>query len=145
MTQIRESRLTASTSRRTNGGDAGIMECDTRFATKLGSVDDVPEPIRGALVEKVPSHESIRLLVHAPDPGPLRGESSLYPPRWSRTSVSTKREESPISATLLAITSEGWLVVSESEEGNISVEECKFDDTLFLELTSLILWGELKI
>jgi len=25
------------------------------------------------------------------------------------------------------------------------VEDCKFDDTLFLELTSLILWGELKI
>jgi hypothetical protein len=45
----------------------------------------------------------------------------------------------------LAVTSEGWLVVSESEEGNASVEECKFDDTLFLELTSLILWGELKI
>jgi hypothetical protein len=59
--------------------------------------------------------------------------------------VSTKQEESPISATLLAVTGEGWLVVSQSEEGNVSVEDCKFDDTLFLELTSLILWGELKI
>ena len=145
MTQIRESCLTASTSRNTNGGDIEVVTTDTRFATKLDSIDDVPEPMRGALVEKVPFHESIRLLVHAPDPGPLRGERSVYPPRWSRMFVSTKQEESPISATLLAVTSEGWLVVSESEERNVSVEQCKFDDTLFLELTSLILWGELKI
>src|SRR6516225_12430621 len=145
MTQIRESCPTASTSHNTNGGDIEVVTTDTRFATKLDSIDDVPEPMRGALVEKVPFHESIRLLVHAPDPGPLRGERSVYPPRWSRMFVSTKHEESAISATLLALTSEGWLVVSESEEGNVSAEECKFDDTLFLELTSLILWGELKI
>ena len=145
MTQIRESRLTASTSHNTNGADIEVVKTDTRFATKLDSIDDVPEPLRGALVEKVPLHESIRLLVHAPDPGPLRGERSVYPPRWSRMFVSTKQEESPISATLLAVTSEGWLVAWESEEGNVSVEECKFEDTLFLELTSLFLWGELKI
>jgi hypothetical protein len=98
MTQIRESRHTASTSHNANGGDIEVVKTDTRFATKLGSVDDVPEPMRGALVEKVPSHEPIRLLVHAPD-------------------ISTNEEESPIAATLLAVTGEGWLVVSESEEG----------------------------
>src|SRR6516165_2286893 len=145
MTQIRESRLTDSTSHDTNGGDIEVVKTDTRFATKLDSIDDVPEPMRGVLVEKVPSHESIRLLVHAPDPGPLRGKRRVCPPRWSGMFVSTKQEESPISATLLAVTGEGWLVVSESEEGNVSVEDCKFEDTLFLELTSLILWGELKI
>jgi hypothetical protein len=102
------------------------MKTDTRFATKLDSVDDVPEPMRGALAEKVPSHEPIRLLVHSPD-------------------ISTNEGESPISATLLAVTSERWLVVSGSEERNVSVEDCKFEDTLFLKLTSLILWGELKI
>jgi hypothetical protein len=126
MTQIRESRHTASTSHNTNGGDIEVMKTDTRFATKLDSVDDVPEPMRGTLVEKLPSHEPIRLLIHAPN-------------------ISTNEEESPITATLLAVTGEGWLVVSESEEGNVSVEDCKFDDILFLELTSLILWGELKI
>ena len=68
MTQIRESRLTASTSHNTNGGDIEVVTTDTRFATKLDSIDDVPEPMRGALVEKVPLHESIRLLVHAQDP-----------------------------------------------------------------------------
>src|SRR5215472_4234656 len=69
MTQIRESCPTASTSHNTNGGDIEVVTTDTRFATKLDSIDDVPEPMRGALVEKVPFHESIRLLVHAPDPG----------------------------------------------------------------------------
>jgi hypothetical protein len=126
MTQIREGRHTASTFHNPNGGDIEVMKTDTRFATKLDAVDDVPEPMRGALVEKVPSHEPIRLLVHAPD-------------------ILTNEEELPISATVLAVTGESWLVVSESEEGNVSVEDCKFDDTLFLELTSLILWGELKI
>src|SRR6516225_6684662 len=111
MTQIRESCLTASTSHNTNGGDIEVVKTDTRFATKLDSIDDVPEPMRGALVEKVPSRESIRLLVLAPDPGPLRGERSVYPPWWSRLFVSTKQEEWPISATQLAVTSEHWLVV----------------------------------
>ena len=98
MTQIRESHLTASISHNTNGGDIEVVTTDTRFATKLDSIDDVPEPMRGVLVEKVPSPESIRLLVHAPDPGSLRGERSLNPSRWRRTSVSTTQEESAISA-----------------------------------------------
>src|SRR6516165_6539881 len=107
MTQIRESRHTARTSHNTNGGDIEVLKTDTRFATKLDSIDDVPEPMHEALLEKVPSHQPIRLLVHAPD-------------------ISTNEEESPISATLLAVTSEGWLVVSERAEGNVSVEDCKF-------------------
>ena len=102
------------------------MEIDTRFAIKLDSVHDVPEPMCGALVDKVPSHESIRLLVHAPG-------------------VPMKEGEPPISATLLAVTSDGWLVVSENEAEHVSVEKCKFEDTLFLELTSILLWGELKV
>ena len=126
MNQSRQNHLTANTSHKTMSGDIRDMEIDTRFASKLDSVHDVPEPMRGALVENVPSRESIRLLVHAPG-------------------VSMKEDEPQISATLLAVTSEGWLVVSESEEEHVSVEKCKFDDTLFLELTSIFLWGELKI
>lgn len=102
------------------------MEFDTRFASTLDSVHDAPEPLRGALLEKLPSRESIRLLVYAPG-------------------VSRREEEPPIAATLLAITSHGWFVVSESEEGHVSVEKCKYEDTLFLELTSILLWAELKI
>jgi hypothetical protein len=102
------------------------MEFDTRFASTLDSVHDAPEPLRGALLEKLPSRESIRLLIHAPG-------------------VSMREQEPPIAATLLAVTSEGWFVVSESEEDHVSVEKCTYEDTLFLELTSILLWAELKI
>jgi hypothetical protein len=45
MTQIRESRHTASTSHKTYGGDIEVMKTDTRFPTKLDFVDDVPDPM----------------------------------------------------------------------------------------------------
>ena len=43
------------------------------------------------------------------------------------------------------MTSDGWLVVSETEAGDVSVQKSNFSDTLFLELTSILLWGQLKI
>ena len=36
-------------------------------------------------------------------------------------------------------------MASEDQHGGISVEQCTFSDTLFLELTSIVLWGQLKI
>jgi hypothetical protein len=66
----------------------------------------------------------VRLLVHAP-------------------AFSSADEKSP--ATLLAITSNGWLVVTETENGGSTAEKSNFSDTLFLELTSALLLGQLKI
>ena len=43
------------------------------------------------------------------------------------------------------MTNVGWLVVSETEAGGVSIQESNFRDTLFLELTSILLWGQLKI
>jgi len=100
------------------------MEIDTRFPIKLNAVSDAPEPLRGALVESIPSGEPARLLVHAP--GFTAGD-----------------EKSP--ATVLAVTSNGWLVASETEEGNAGVEKSDFADTLFLELKSILLLGQLRI
>jgi hypothetical protein len=39
------------------------MEIDTRFPIKLNTVSDAPEPLRGALVESIPTGEPVRLLV----------------------------------------------------------------------------------
>jgi hypothetical protein len=66
----------------------------------------------------------VRLLLHAP-------------------AFSTAAVKSP--ATLLAVTSNGWFLTSETQEGGASVENCKFADTLILELTSILLLGQLKI
>ena len=94
------------------------MEIDNRFPTKLDSVSDAPEPLRTAVVENCTSPQSVRLLVHAP-------------------AFSTVGERSP--ATVLAVMDSGWLVASETEEGGASVEKSNFGDTLFLELTSILL------
>ena len=100
------------------------MEIDTRFPTKLDSISDAPEPLRSALVEGLSSERPVRLLVYAP-------------------AFSAGAEKTP--ATLLALTKPGWFVASETEEGGASVEKSDFSETLFLELTSILLSGQLKI
>ena len=100
------------------------MEIDTRFPTKLGTVSDAPEPLQSALVKNLPSGEPVRLLVHAP-------------------AFATEKEKSP--ATVLAVTNNGWLVASETEDGGTAVEKSNFSDVEFLELKSILLLGELKI
>jgi hypothetical protein len=100
------------------------MEIDTSFPTKLDTVSDAPEPLRGALVESLPSGETVRLLVHAP-------------------AFSTGEEKSP--ATVLAVTNNGWLLASETEDGGAALEKSGFSDILFLELKSILLLGQLKI
>jgi hypothetical protein len=100
------------------------MEIDTRFPTKLQTVSDAPEPFRAALADNIPSGEFIGFLVHAP-------------------AFSTGTQNSP--ATVLAITGKGWLVASENEAGGISVEKATFDETLFVELASVLISGRLTI
>ena len=100
------------------------MNIDTRFPTKLDAIHDAPEPLRSALVDNLPSKECVRLLVHAP-------------------TFSTMNEKSP--ATVLAVTDNGWLVASETEDGGVSMERSSFSDALFLKLTSILLLGQLKI
>jgi hypothetical protein len=100
------------------------MEIDTRFPTKLNTVNDAPESFRSALAESLAPSEPIRLLVHAP-------------------AFATGDEKSP--ATVLAVANNGWLVVSETEDGSATLQKSDFSDTLFLELTSILLLGQLRI
>jgi hypothetical protein len=100
------------------------MQIDTRFPTKLDTVSDAPEPLRSELVKSLPSKEPVRLLVYAP----------AFP---------TGDEKSP--ATLLAVTNNGWLVASETEDGGAALVKSDFSNTLFFELTSILLLGQLII
>jgi hypothetical protein len=100
------------------------MKIDTRFPTKLDAVSDAPEPLRSELVKSLPSKEPVRLLVHAP----------AFP---------TGDEKSP--ATVLAVTNHGWLVASETEDGGAALVKSDFSNTLFFELTSILLLGQLII
>ena len=100
------------------------MKIDTRFPTKLDTVSDAPEPLRSELVTSLPAKETVRLLVHAP----------AFP---------TGEEKSP--ATLLAVTNNGWLVASATEDGGGALVKSDFHNTLFFELTSILLLGQLII
>jgi hypothetical protein len=100
------------------------MKPDTRFPTKLDTVADAPEPLRSALMKKLPSGELVRFLLHAP-------------------AFSTGDEKMP--ATLLAVTKNGWLVAWETEDGSAALEMSDFNDTLLIELTSILLLGQLRI
>ena len=100
------------------------MQIGSRFPTKLDTINDAPDPLRSALLESVPSGEQVHLLVHAP-------------------AFSTVTRNAP--ATLLAVTANGWIVCSEKEDGGAAIEKCDFANTLFFELTSILLSGHLKI
>lgn len=99
------------------------MEIDTRFPTKLNSVSETPDPFRAALTEVLPSGEPVRLLLFAP-------------------AFQTEDEKSP--ATVLAVTNAGWVVTLEAE-GGVAVEKSDFSDTLFIELTPVLLECQLRI
>jgi hypothetical protein len=100
------------------------MEIDTTFPTKLETVSDAPEPLRSALVDSLPADVPIHLLVHSP-------------------SFPTGDEKSP--ATVLAVTNQGWLVASETEDGGTTLAKSEFSEILFVELRSILLLGQLKI
>src|ERR1700676_2234993 len=100
------------------------MNLDTRFPTKLDNVSDAPEPLRNELLKSLPLKESVRFLVHAP-------------------AFATGEKKSP--ATLLAVTNTGWLVASETEDGGSALVKSDFSNTLFFELTSILLLGQLII
>jgi hypothetical protein len=100
------------------------MNIDSRFPTKLNTIQEAPDAFLGALMDEFPSPKTVHLLIHAP-PFSKEGESA--------------------PATLLAVGEEGWLLVSKDEGGSLSIDKRLFSDTLFVELTSILLWGKLRI
>jgi hypothetical protein len=100
------------------------MVIDDRFATRMTSVEETPEPFRGALLERLSPHESIDLLTFNP-------------------SCTIHSIRSP--ATLLALTDRRWLLVSDDELDGLTVVECTYDDTLLVELTEILLFSQLRI
>jgi hypothetical protein len=95
-----------------------------RFATKLTTPDDAPEPHRTAFHNIVQTDDVVRLLAFGP-------------------ANKTLGQIAP--ATLLAVTNKGWILVSGTDEEFVTSVRCNFADTLLLELTVVLLLGRLKI
>ncbi len=100
------------------------MDINDRFATRANSVEETPEPFRSALLEQLLARDSIQLLVF----NPANTTQGVWSP-----------------ATLLALTDRRWLLVSDDGHGKAAVAECAFDDTLRVEMTEILLYGQLKI
>lgn len=112
-----------------------VMRIDNNFPTKLFVVDDVPEPFRGALQEHLSPSEQV-VLIYSPAFSTLE--------RLPEEPVRGNFGKILIPASVLAVTDDRWLVLTK-EEGEVTVEQSVFRDTLFLELTSILLSGQLRI
>lgn len=97
---------------------------DDRFASKLKTPEDAPEPLRSKLVAALHRDDAIQLLVFAPAER-IVGE---YSP-----------------ATLLAVLDHEWIFVTTSDDqSETPVVRCRFSDTLLLEITEILLYGKLR-
>jgi hypothetical protein len=99
------------------------MKMDNRFATRAKTVDEIPEPFQRPLRKLITPEESVSLLVHAP----------------------AYKSLANFPATVLAITDQQWLLIEETSDGNAIVNEAAFEETLLVELTEILLFGQLKI
>jgi hypothetical protein len=95
-----------------------------RFAGRFRSVEETPEPFRRVLLERIWPHESVRLLVHSP-PDLILGARR--------------------PGTLLAMTDRRWLIVYQNADESTTVAESSFADTLLVKLTTILLYGRLKL
>lgn len=89
-----------------------------RFASKLNSVDEAPEPLCGAMQAALKPGDAIRLLILGP----------VFTSLGKNT-----------TATLLAVLDQEWIVVSGLKPSQLRVDRATFADTLLTELTIVLL------
>jgi hypothetical protein len=100
------------------------METEGRFATRLHSLEETPQPFRAALLDRLDAQDSVRFLAF----NPSHGSQGFRSP-----------------ATLLTLTDHRWLLVSDDDSGGTAVAERALDDTLLVEMEDFLLDGRLKI
>jgi hypothetical protein len=100
------------------------MKIDKGFAGKTTSVEETPDPFRQCLVENLGPDEAVSLLVYSP----------VFKSLGRR-----------FDATVIAITDERWLILAEEENGHVRVSGAPFEDTLLVELTEILLFGQMKV
>jgi hypothetical protein len=94
------------------------------FATCLERIEDTPPPFWEALLQRVDEHENIRHQIHSPAfaTGKFRALTSL-----------------------LCVTDKRWLIVLREKDGSTTIGESPYDSILLVELTIILLYGQLRI
>jgi hypothetical protein len=94
------------------------------FAVPAARIADTPQPFREILWQRIPKAETVRQLIFSPAfvAGKFRALASV-----------------------LCVTDQRWLVLLGQNDGRITVDEASYDMTWLVELTVILLYGQLKI
>lgn len=95
-----------------------------RFASKLKSLEEAPEPLRGAVAAAIKSEDAVRLLVFGPA---YKGGGQRLP------------------ASLLAVLDAEWVLATGTDTTEPTVARARFADTLLVEMTNILLYGKLRL
>ena len=99
------------------------MSSETGFPEQMSGIGRLREPFRTAFASEIGRGEPIRALI--------------YSPPFSTASFKAV-------ASVTAITASRWVIAWEQDR-QIWMEAAEFSDTLFIELTIILLYGQLKI
>ena len=94
------------------------------FAAAAARIGDTPQPFREILWQRIPKAEAVRQLIFSP--AFVAGKFQAL-------------------ASVLCVTDRRWLVLLGQNDGRITVDEAVYDTTLLVELTIILLYGQVKI
>lgn len=97
------------------------MNLDSRYATRLESIDEVPEPFSKVLHDQCRPDEPLYFLAYAP----------------------ALREG--LRGAVMAIAADRWFIIAEEEGAELQVNTASFEDTLLVEWIHILLFGQIKI
>jgi len=100
------------------------MGSTRQFAACAKSITELSSPFREVLTERVSETEDLKHLIFSPSYGAANFQSL---------------------ASVLCVTNRRWLIVLSEEDGHTTVAECSHETTLLVELTLILLYGQLKI
>jgi hypothetical protein len=94
------------------------------FAMSAKNIADLSSPFRETLIERVGATEKLQHLIYSPafDTAKFRGLASV-----------------------LCVTDQRWFIVLRADVGRVIVAESSYGATLLVELTIILLYGQLKI
>src|SRR5271167_1390651 len=100
------------------------MSSADQFPMSVTRIEDSPTPFREALLQRIHQSESVRHLIFSPEFGAAKFRAL---------------------ASLLCVTDRRWLIVLRESDGSTIVDESSFDSTLLVELTIILLYGQIKV
>jgi hypothetical protein len=100
------------------------MSSADEFATCVKRLENLPPPFRKSVSDCIGENEAVLEVMFSP--AFRAGKSSTF-------------------ASVLCVTDNRWLVALSQQNGSITVDSASFETTLLLELTLILLYGQLKI